>query len=157
MVMQASPIDIVAYQPDIALNFGAIIRLCACTGCRLHLIDPCGFPFSASAFRRSAMDYIDMIELVRHVSADDFFAYAKTHGLRTVLLSSKAQESYRQARFYPGDALIVGRESAGVPDAFASACDARLTIPMRGKARSLNVVNAAAMALGEALRQTEGG
>ena len=148
-------VDVVAYQPDIALNFGALIRLCACTGCRLHLIDPCGFPFSVASFRRSAMDYIDMIELVRHISEDDFFSYAKKHNLRTVLLSSKATTSYRTAEFRDNDALIVGRESAGVPESFAGRCDISLTIPMKGKARSLNVVNAAAMTLGEALRQTE--
>jgi tRNA (cytidine/uridine-2'-O-)-methyltransferase len=142
------------YEPDIPQNTGTILRLCACLGVEAHLIEPAGFPTSDRAFRRAGMDYLDQVALVRHASFDAFEAWRRGHGGRLVLLTTRAGMCYLDFAFRPDDVLLFGRESAGVPEHVHQAADARLVIPMRHGLRSLNVAVAAAMAVGEALRQT---
>lgn len=149
-----SPMDLALYEPDIPQNTGAMIRLGACLGTPVHIIEPCGFPFSAKALRRAGMDYIEAADLHRHNSWDDFEVWRKKSGKRLLLLSTKASSHYTDFNFQNNDILMVGRESAGVPDEVAGAVDFSLTIKMKAGVRSLNVATAAAMVLGEALRQT---
>lgn len=139
------------YQPDIPQNVGAAMRLCACLGVPLDIIEPCGFPWDARKIRAAALDYIDHACLVRHDSWSDF--RANTDKNRLVLLTTRAATSYYDASFQPGDILIAGRESAGVPDKVHDAVDMRVAIPMHGAMRSLNIINACSMVLGEAIRQ----
>jgi tRNA (cytidine/uridine-2'-O-)-methyltransferase len=147
---------IALYQPDIAQNTGTILRLAACFGLEAHIIEPAGFPTSDRAFRRAGMDYLDHVQLVRHVTWAAFEAWRRERALRLVLFTTQAQRSYLDHRFAENDMLLFGRESAGVPDEVRAAADARLLIPMRPGLRSLNVAIACAMAVGEALRQTGG-
>jgi tRNA (cytidine/uridine-2'-O-)-methyltransferase len=143
------------YQPDIPQNAGSLMRLCACLGVAMDIIEPCGFLLSDRNFRRAGLDYRDGVDLTRHESWAAFSAQKRAQkGQRLVLLTTKAAEPYAGFAFAPGDILMVGRESAGVPDDVHQAADARLLIPMRAGMRSLNVAQAAAMVLGEALRQT---
>lgn len=143
---------LVLYQPDIPQNAGTMMRLAACLGVALDIIEPCGFVLNDRRMRRAGMDYLDLLDLIvwtgweRYAAAD--------HPGRLVLLSTAGDTRYTRFRFAPGDRLMVGRESAGVPDAVHAAADASLVIPMQPGARSLNVSLAAAMVLGEALRQT---
>jgi tRNA (cytidine/uridine-2'-O-)-methyltransferase len=128
--------------------------LAACLGVGLDVIEPCGFPLSDRALRRAAMDYAGQAEIARH---DSWAAFrAARAGERLVLFTTRAAEPLHGFAFRPGDVLLFGRESAGVPDEVHAAADARLLIPIRPQTRSLNVVTAAAVALGEALRQTGG-
>ena len=140
---------LVLYQPDIAQNAGAMMRLAACMGIALEVIEPCGFVWDIKRMRRSGMDYLDKVEIRRHQSYADFAAT----GRRVVVFSTKASLPYTQFSFQPGDALMVGRESAGIPDEIAASAHARILIPMVPGLRSLNVALTAAMAVGEALRQ----
>jgi tRNA (cytidine/uridine-2'-O-)-methyltransferase len=144
------------YQPDIPQNAGTILRLCACFGIEAHIIEPSGFPTTDRTFRRAGMDYLDAVTIVRHRSWDDFADWRGRTGCRLVLFTTAASVSYLDFRYQPDDILMFGRESAGVPDAVHDAADARLRIPIREEMRSLNVAVAAAMAAGEALRQTGG-
>lgn len=141
---------IAAFQPDIAPNLGTMIRLAACFDSPIDVIEPCGFPFSVKALRRAAMDYADLADITRHASWDDFQAARKG---RLILLTTQAATDLWDYRFQPGDTLMMGRESAGVPEDVAAAADARLLIPMPGGGRSLNVAVSAGIALGEATRQ----
>jgi tRNA (cytidine/uridine-2'-O-)-methyltransferase len=150
------PARIALFEPDIPQNTGTILRLCACLGVEAHLIEPAGFPTTDRAFRRAGMDYLDAVTLVRHASFDAFEAWRRDAALRLVLFTTKAATPYLDHRFAADDILLFGRESAGVPDAVHRAADARLLIPMRPGLRSINIAMAAAMALGEALRQTGG-
>jgi tRNA (cytidine/uridine-2'-O-)-methyltransferase len=145
---------IALYQPDIPQNTGTILRLCACFGIEAHLIGPAGFPTSDRAFRRAGMDYLDAVTIVRHAAWDDFAAWRLEGRHRLVLLTTSGTKSYLDHRFAADDVLLFGRESAGVPPEVHQSADARLVIPMRSGMRSLNVAIAAAMAAGEALRQT---
>ena len=155
--MTSSPVVRLAlFQPDIAPNAASILRLCACLGVEAHIIEPAGFPVSDRAFRRAGMDYLEHVALIRHVSWDEFEAWRAQQRLRLVLLSTRAALSYVEYAFRAQDVLLLGRESAGVPEAVHAAADARLVIPMRPGLRSLNVAVAAAMVLGEALRQRGG-
>lgn len=140
------------YQPDIPQNAGAAIRLAACLGIGLDIIEPCGFPWDERKIRQSAMDYPDHLDLARHSSWEAF--KSARAGRRIVLLSTKAALSYLDFTFRNDDILLAGRESAGVPDHVHEAADARVFVPMRPGLRSLNVVTACAMVAGEALRQT---
>jgi tRNA (cytidine/uridine-2'-O-)-methyltransferase len=140
------------YQPDIAPNAGAMLRLCACLGVAADLIEPCGFVWSDAKLKRAGMDYLEHVELRRHASWEAYCA-ARGPG-RLVLLTTSGDTALPDFAFEAGDTLMVGRESAGVPAEVHAAADARLVIPMAAGARSLNVALAAAMALGEALRQT---
>ena len=140
------------YQPDIPQNAGSLMRLCACLGVALDIIEPCGFLLSDRNFRRAGMDYAARAEISRHESWSRF---QQTRGPgRLVLLTTKGSLAYAGFSFAASDTLLVGRESAGVPDDVHDSADARLLIPMRPGLRSLNVAQAAAMVLGEALRQT---
>jgi tRNA (cytidine/uridine-2'-O-)-methyltransferase len=127
------------------------MRLCACLGVAMDIIEPCGFLLSDRNFRRAGMDYLASLDLARHASWEEFRGQARG---RLLLLTTKASTPYFGFSFAPSDTLLVGRESAGVPDQVHQAADGRLTIPMRVGMRSLNVAQAASMVLGEALRQT---
>ena len=144
---------IALYQPDIPQNVGAMLRLAACLGVAVDVIEPCGFPFSDKGLRRAGMDYMERAEIVRH---DSWAAFEALPRGRLVLLTTRAGLAYTGFSFGADDTLLLGRESAGVPDDVHDAVDARLVVPMAAGARSLNVVTAAAMVLGEALRQTAG-
>lgn len=146
-------IRIALYQPDIAGNTGTVLRMAACLGVAIDLIEPAGFDVSDRALRRAGMDYLAMAALTRHVDFARFEQEQRAAGRRLVLLTTKAALPYTQFRFEEGDVLLFGRESAGVPQSVHDGADARLTIPMRGGGRSLNVALAAAMVVGEALRQ----
>jgi len=145
---------IALHQPDIAQNTGTILRLCACLGIEAHIVEPAGFPTSDRAFRRAGMDYLDQVTVVRHASWPTFDDWRRRQSLRLVLLTTRAASSYLDHDFQHGDVVLLGRESAGVPDEVHAAADRRLRIPMRPGLRSLNVAMAAAMVAGEALRQT---
>lgn len=144
------------FQPDIPQNLGAAMRLTACLGVPLEVIEPCGFPLSAPALRRAAMDYGGLGEVIRRRSWTDFQASPERSEGRLVLFTTRAALPLYAFAFEAGDTLLFGRESAGVPDEVHQDAQARLFIPLVPAARSLNVVTAAAIALGEALRQTEG-
>ena len=140
------------YQPEIPPNVGTILRLCACENVPLDIIEPCGFPFSERSLKRAGMDYIDRAQFTRHNSWEEFLDQRQKS--RIVLLSTRSQTPYTAFEFAPSDILLFGQESAGVPDHVHDSADARLCIPMVPDLRSLNVAVAAAMVLGEALRQT---
>ncbi len=146
-------IRIAMYQPDIPQNLGAMMRLCVCTGVGLDVIEPCGFPLDSKKIKKSGMDYLTSVNYSRHSSWDIFRDANK--GCRIILMTTKAEHSYIEFEFQDGDILLAGSESSGVPAHVHDAVDARVTIPMHGDARSLNIVNATSMILGEALRQTE--
>lgn len=141
------------YQPDIPQNAGTILRMAACLGVAVDIIEPAGFQFSDRHFRRAGLDYAQRATVQRH---PDWEAFANQRDGRLLLLTTRADAAYTGFAFRADDVLLVGRESAGVPDEAHAAADARLRIPMVGDARSLNVAVAAAMVLGEALRQTGG-
>jgi len=147
---------IALYQPDIPQNTGTILRLAACLGVEAHIVEPAGFPISDRAFRRAGMDYLDQVVIMRHASWGAFDAWRQAERLRLVLFTTAAAASYLDHAYRPGDILMFGRESSGVPDAVHQAADARLLVPMRPGLRSINVAMAAAMAIGEAMRQTNG-
>ncbi|MBT3304923.1 MAG: tRNA (cytidine(34)-2'-O)-methyltransferase [Rhodospirillaceae bacterium] len=142
------------YQPDIPQNAGTLLRTAACLAISVDVIEPCGFVFSDKQFRRAGMDYLKNMDVVRHDSWAAFGDSSERRGSRLVLLSTRAQTVYTDFAFQSGDILMVGRESAGVPDDVFGATDAQVRVPMVDGARSLNVAIAAAMVLGEALRQT---
>jgi tRNA (cytidine/uridine-2'-O-)-methyltransferase len=146
--------QIALFQPDIPQNTGTILRLCACLGVAAHIIEPAGFPVSDRHFRRAGMDYLDQVSLMRHDSWSRFEQWRKEAGYRLILFTTKGATSYLEYRYGAADILLFGRESAGVPEEVVSKADAKLVIPIRPGLRSLNVAMAAAMALGEAMRQT---
>ncbi len=146
--------DIALYQPDIPQNTGTILRLAACLRVNVHLIEPAGFPISDSALKRAGMDYLERAAMTRHTSFRDFDAWRTSENRRLVLLTTKAALPYTDFSFRPGDILMTGRESSGVPETIHALADARVTIPMAEGMRSLNVAVSAGMVLGEALRQT---
>jgi len=140
------------FEPDIPQNTGTLMRLCACLGVPLDIIEPCGFILSDKNLRRAGMDYMDHLEMVKHLNWEAFKSAAS--GKRLVLMSTKASEPFHDFKFEANDVLIAGRESAGVPEHVHAECAARVFIPMQPGMRSLNVAIASAMVLGEALRQT---
>ena len=139
------------YEPDIPQNTGTLMRLAACFNLPVDIIEPCGFIFNDQKMRRAGMDYLDIVDYTRHDSWEKF--YARRLG-RIVLLTTKGSEPYQKFTFRNDDILLLGRESAGVPDFVHQAADARLRIPMRPETRSINVAVSGAIVLGEALRQT---
>ncbi|MFQ5972547.1 MAG: tRNA (cytidine(34)-2'-O)-methyltransferase, partial [Alphaproteobacteria bacterium] len=148
---------LVLYQPDIPQNAGALMRLAACLRVPVDLIEPCGFVLGDRMFRRAALDYLEHVDLTRHISWEQYLRSRDEAGSgRLVLLSTKGDTVYTRYRFHPTDNLMVGRESAGVPDDVHALADGRVRIPMAAHLRSLNVAVAAGMVLGEALRQTGG-
>jgi len=149
--------QIALYQPDIPQNTGTILRLCACMDVTAHIIEPAGFAISDRHFRRAGMDYLDRLNWTCHDSWTRFEEWRRLGGHRLLLLTTKGATPYLDFRYQASDILLFGRETAGVPQAVAEAADARLVIPIQPGLRSLNVAMAAAMALGEALRQTGNG
>ena len=144
------------FEPDIPQNAGAMMRLGACLGVGVDLIEPCGFVIGSAAFRRAGMDYLDHVDWRRHSSWAHFHANACRPPARLVLLTTQAETGYTDFRFRETDILLLGRESAGVPDHVHELAGALISVPMAPHMRSLNVATAAAMVLGEALRQTGG-
>lgn len=142
------------HEPEIPQNTGTIIRLGACLGLPVDIIEPAGFPWSERSFRRAGMDYLDHAEICRHVDFAAFRARCRAAGARIVLLTTKADLPYPDFAFQTSDVLLLGSEGAGVPEAVHACADARVRVPMRPGLRSLNVALAAAMVAGEALRQT---
>jgi tRNA (cytidine/uridine-2'-O-)-methyltransferase len=142
-------------EPDIAQNTGTILRLCACLGVEAHIIEPAGFPTSDRAFRRAGMDYLDHVTIVRHSAWGEFDDWRRGERLRLALFTTRAATSYLDHAFARDEVLLFGRESSGAGAHVHAAADARLLIPMRAGLRSLNVAVAAAVAIGEALRQLD--
>lgn len=144
-------ISLAFYQPDIPQNVGAAMRLCACLNVPMHIIEPCGFAWKESEFKRSGMDYTKHVNLTKFLSWDNYIQ-TKPKG-RLILLTTKASVPYTDIKYQDGDTLLLGRESAGVPDDVHAHVDERVLIPMHGTMRSLNVINSASMVIGETLRQ----
>ncbi|MBU6474358.1 MAG: tRNA (cytidine(34)-2'-O)-methyltransferase [Alphaproteobacteria bacterium] len=142
------------FEPDIPQNAGTLMRLCVCMGVPMDIVEPCGFVLSDKNLKRAGMDYLERLDLMRHMNWEAF--KAAQAGKRLVLLTTKADSSYIDFEFRPDDVLVAGRESAGVPEHVHRECAARVTVPMRAGLRSINVALASAMVLGEALRQTKG-
>lgn len=143
---------IALFEPEIAGNVGAVLRLGACMGVAVDLVEPMGFVWDDRRVRRAAMDYIDHVSITRHAGFD---AFKNTiGGQRLVMFTTKSDQSPYDFSFAPDDVLLFGKESAGVPAAVAEVCDARLRIPMMPQVRSMNLASTAAMVVGEALRQT---
>ena len=143
---------IALFEPEIAGNVGAVLRLGACLGAAVDLVEPLAFEWDDRRVRLAAMDYIDHVEVIRHAG---FAAFRATIGTgRLVLFTTKSRQSAYDFQFRPDDILLFGKESAGVPAHVANACDAQLRIPMRAEVRSMNLALTAALALGEAMRQT---
>ncbi|BCH63381.1 tRNA (cytidine(34)-2'-O)-methyltransferase [Agrobacterium vitis] len=151
-----STLRIALYQPDIPGNTGTILRLAACLGLGVDIIEPAGFDLSDRNLKRAGMDYLAAVTLTRHVNWAQFEDWRKNSGRRLVLASTKAAMPYTELAFQPDDILLFGRESAGVPDHVRDGADARILIPMVEGQRSINVAMSAAMIAGEALRQTRG-
>jgi tRNA (cytidine/uridine-2'-O-)-methyltransferase len=145
-------IQIALFQPDIPQNVGAAMRLCACMGVKLNIIEPCGFLWDEKKIRQSAMDYIDKLAIERFSSWGVFLDSVGER--RIVLMTTRSALPYTDFKFHEGDILLAGRESAGVPEDVHARADARIVIPMKEGLRSMNIVNATSMILGEALRQT---
>ncbi|MFM9976880.1 MAG: tRNA (cytidine(34)-2'-O)-methyltransferase [Sphingomonadaceae bacterium] len=144
---------IALYQPEIAGNVGAVLRLAACFGVAVDIIEPTGFAFSDARMRRAGMDYLDHVDIARHQGWHEFRAAA---GGRIILLTTRGTERLHDVAFAPDDTLLMGSESAGVPPDVAHACAARVRIPIMPSVRSLNLAVATGIAISEALRQTGG-
>jgi len=144
-------IAVALYQPDIPQNVGAMMRLCACLSVPLHIIEPCGFVWDEKKIRQAGMDYVEEVALTRHSAWEKFTEICQG---RVILMTTKSDTPYTAFEFQSGDILLAGRESAGVPDDIHNSAHARIAILMKNGLRSLNIVNATAMILGEALRQT---
>ena len=156
MTTPAARLTLALYEPDIAPNVGAMLRTCACLGVDAAIIEPAGFVFSDRRLRRAGMDYLDWVAVARHLSFARFEAWRAEAGRRLVLLTTAGNTPLWDFAFRADDVILVGRESAGVPQAVRESADARLRIPMEAPLRSLNVAVAAALALGEARRQLRG-
>jgi tRNA (cytidine/uridine-2'-O-)-methyltransferase len=150
------PVRLALFQPDIPQNTGTILRLAACLAVAVDIIEPAGFPVSDRAFRRAGMDYLDAVRIERHASFAAFEENRRAARRRLVVATTRASVAYTDHAFTASDIILLGRESAGVPDEVHALAEARVLIPMRPGLRSLNVALAAAMILGEALRQTGG-
>jgi tRNA (cytidine/uridine-2'-O-)-methyltransferase len=149
-------IRLALFQPDIPQNTGTILRLCACLGVEAHIVEPAGFPVTDRAFRRAGMDYLDQVRIVRHASFAAFRDACAVAGWRLVAVETGPHPPLADFSFARHDILMLGRESAGTPAGVLAACDAAVAIPMVAGVRSLNVAMAAALSVGEALRQTGG-
>ena len=146
-------ISIALYQPDIPQNTGSIMRLAACFGFTLHIIEPAGFLIDDKRLKRVAMDYIAYLELVRHESWNKFYSWSRTQSKRILLATTKASQSYLDVNYQPNDVIIFGRESSGVPDKVHDKSDVRIKIMMQNNIRSFNVSNSCAIIMSEAIRQ----
>ncbi|MCX8282339.1 tRNA (cytidine(34)-2'-O)-methyltransferase [Phyllobacterium sp. 0TCS1.6C] len=154
-MVQAPDIRIALYQPDIPGNTGTILRMAACLGLGVDVIEPTGFDISDRSLKRAGMDYLEQAALRRHADWQTFESWRQAEKRRLLLFSTRAATAYTAFGFQAGDILLLGRESAGVPDNVHAAADARLIIPMVEGARSLNLAVSAAMATGEAIRQLQ--
>jgi tRNA (cytidine/uridine-2'-O-)-methyltransferase len=146
-------IDLALYQPDFAHNTGILIRLCACMGLKLHIIHPAAFAITPQALARGGLDYVEHAIIHQHASFSVFDGWRRAEGRRLVLMTTKSSQSAYSATFAKGDIIMLGRESAGVPDSVAELADLRLRIPMSPGLRSINVAMAGSMVVGEAMRQ----
>jgi tRNA (cytidine/uridine-2'-O-)-methyltransferase len=151
----SAPLLLALFEPDIAQNTGAMMRTCACLGVDAAIIEPAGFRFNDSRFRRAGMDYLDALTIKTYDSWPDFAAWRASSQRRLVLLTTKGPTCLWDFAFRDGDIILVGRESAGVPEVVSASADSRLRIPMRPRLRSLNVGVAATIAITEALRQLD--
>ena len=151
--MSPQSLRIALYQPDIPGNTGTILRLAACLGLAVDIIEPAGFDLSDKNLKRAGMDYIASVTLTRHINWERFEEVRQAQGRRLVLASTKAAEPYTRFSFQPNDTLLFGRESAGVPDHVHDKADGRIIVPMVEGQRSLNVAMSVAMIAGEAIRQ----
>lgn len=151
----AAPLRLALFQPDIAQNTGTIIRMAACFGLPVSIIEPAGFPVSDRAFRRAGMDYLDAATIDRHVNFTEFNDWRRASGARLILATTRAAIPHTEIRYLAGDIILFGRESLGAPDEVHAAADARIRIPMRVTLRSLNIAMSAAILTGEALRQLD--
>jgi len=142
------------YQPEIPQNTGTLMRLCACFGIAIDLIEPCGFHFSDRTLKRSGMDYLQHINYFRHPSWDRFFEQRKKENHRIILMTPHTDHTYLDHHFTESDILLLGRESDGVPSSVAQAVDAKIKIPMKPQMRSINLALSGAIVLAEAMRQT---
>ena len=146
-------IKVALYEPDIPQNTAAIVRLCACFGVRLDIIEPCGFFLSDKRFKRVVMDYINKCKIK---SFKDFTEFKKDKkNERIILMTTKAKKKYFDFKFNQNDTILFGRESAGVPQLVHKSIDYKLIIPIQKKARSLNIVSSVAITLAEALKQNQ--
>lgn len=150
-------VELALYQPEIASNLGAVMRLAACLGMKLHVIEPCGFPLDDRKLRRAAMDYYDYVIWQKHADWQHFEGWAGSQGKRLLLLTTRATAPYDGVSFTPDDILLFGRESAGVPQEVHARVEQRITIPMAGECRSLNLALSVAITAGEAARQVRAG
>jgi tRNA (cytidine/uridine-2'-O-)-methyltransferase len=141
------------FQPDIPQNLGGAIRLAACLGLELEVIEPCAFPLGDRAMKRVALDYGPLAKAIRHDGWSQFLAAPARREGRLILFTTRAEATFHSFAYGPGDTLLFGQESAGAPEHVHAAADARLIIPIRPEARSLNLVSACAIAAAEALRQ----
>ncbi|MES2984266.1 MAG: tRNA (cytidine(34)-2'-O)-methyltransferase [Pseudomonadota bacterium] len=148
-------IHLVLYQPDIPQNLGAVLRLAACMGAQVHVIEPCGFPLSDQRLKRAGMDYIDHVALTRHPTWEDFLAHRTAHPGRLLLLETDGTTRYTDIAYRPSDYIVLGSESAGTPRALYAQMDATLTIPMKPGLRSLNIAISAAILTAETCRQLD--
>ena len=146
-------LSIALYQPDIPQNTGTILRMAACLGLHVHIIEPCGFALNDRTLRRAGMDYLERSSFTKHLDWQHFSAFAKGKTHRLLLATTKSQTSFLDMHYHHGDILLFGRESSGVPDAVHSAADERVTIPMQQGERSLNLAISTAMVASEAMRQ----
>lgn len=149
----SAALTLALFEPDIPQNTGTMLRMCACLGLDAALIEPASFSVSDRRFRRAAMDYLDHVHLTRHASWGAFLGWRAENPARIILLTTRASLVYADLAYAPNDILLVGRESAGVPEAVHAAADVSVRVPMHPGLRSLNVAIAAAMVAGEALRQ----
>ena len=153
MTEAPAPLLLALFEPDIAQNAGAMLRTCACLGVDAAIIEPTGFRYGDRRFRRAGMDYLDAVAIATHTSWEQFAAWRRAVRRRLVLLTTKGETNLWGFAFRDGDIILVGRESAGVPEAVSASVDARVRIPIRPQLRSVNVSVAASIALAEALRQ----
>jgi tRNA (cytidine/uridine-2'-O-)-methyltransferase len=151
--MSKNIVRLALFEPDIPQNTGTLLRLAACLGVSVDVVEPCGFVWGGKHMRRSGMDYLEQVEVIHHLNWQTFSA-AKTT-TRRVLLTTKSAYPFTEFEFKNGDTLLLGSESSGVPDHIHNCVEARVTVPMREGLRSLNLATAAAMVLGEALRQLD--
>ena len=151
----SAPLEIVLFQPEIAQNLGAIVRLCACFGVSLNVIEPCGFPFSSKFVKRAMMDYGELSSVERYINFQEYYeqSFVSSEKNRMILLTSKGNECLWDFAFCEGDHLFFGNEGHGVPDSIYEKAKARVFIPMPGRGRSLNLAVSAGIALSEITRQ----
>ncbi len=151
--MFKNSVRLALFEPDIPQNTGTLLRLAACLGVSVDVVEPCGFVWGGKHMRRAGMDYLEHVEVIRYVNWETFSSAPTT--IRRVLLTTKSAVPFTEFNFLTGDVLLLGSESSGVPEHVHSSVEARLTVPMLEGLRSLNLATAAAMVLGEALRQLD--